>query len=357
MRCVFLLIVVGVLLSSMVSASDCSIYFSKADNRRDRVVSDSTSLIISVGRLYSKVDEIYDQLGSMNGDDNISSLSGMLSDMDSRKKDIDRDFSDMTSAVGSYDTAIGDSRKDIPSSCVSVFNIYDTDLKRISDYQRAVKRYYDRFLTSYNKVNNYRNDLTGTTVSVARSAVDKLSDSVTDLSYEVDNGIDFSVNMTGVSGVLISEADCFDMIKVNSDKAVKDCVADYNDCLGKLEVSRECPVCDVKNCSELELELSDCVGRLNDAKDSSDFQCPSVPVCDTDSEKDSIIASLNMQISSLSGERDVLNGRLNDLQEKNSGIQKALNECESIVCEDTFIWKASTVGFIILIVLAWIIKM
>lgn len=356
MKKIILTLGVLCLMLGMVSAVDCSGYFTKAADKRIKVVSASSSLELTIERLGSRADNLYNQLDDMNNDENLTSASDYFSDFVDRKNDAADDMSNLKSALDAYDNAISDSREDLPNSCFKVFNMYDSDLGDVDDYYSNVRTAWNKFTPRYDVIAAYRSNLAGHTVGEAKPKTDDIRDYIDDVYSEVSSNLATTINATtGVTDEKIyNQTECFGMITKNVDIATKGCVDKCNLELNKISqnctTQVQCPQC--QDCSLVQQSLNTCQTKL-----STQAQCPVCPVCQSGdtAAKDTQISSLNTQVSQLSGQLNSANANVNDITLKYNNATAQLAKVS--VCESCGMYKIGCILLVLLILLAWIFKM
>jgi len=353
MKHVLILIGIVFLLVGSASAIECGSYFTKSTDKRDKAVSAALSFELSMNRLYSRADDLYDILDDMDNDENLSSASDDFSDLVDRKNDALDDLDDFNSKINSYDSAISDSRNDLPIGCFDTFNVYDDDLDEMQSYYRDIKRQWDRFIDKYNVVNDYRSDLSSHTVSEAKSTVDSMRDYADSVVSAVDNGVDWDITGSEIfNDTIYTEEECFDMISLNIEKTNKECTTKCNQLISTLNCDNDS--CDYSNyttqINNLSSKLGSCNMRLNELKTSSNDNCP---ICEACSDKDTTIISLNNQINSLKSEKNRLSATVVNITVSRDLLKKSLEDSQAATCDSSW-WMYGFIGLLILIILAWI---
>jgi hypothetical protein len=359
-----ILIMVGVLclLVGMVSATDCAGYFTKAADKRIKFISETSSLELTIDRMNTRADRLYNTLDDMNSGENLTTAADDFTELVDRKNDASDDMSSLKSALDAYDNAVSDSRSDLPNACFKVFNMYDGDLSDLDDYYSNVRSAWNKFIPRYDIIAGYRSNLAAHTVSEAKPKVDDLRDYIGDVYDEVTNNLATTINATtGVTDEKIyNQTECFGMVTKNVDIATRDCVSKCNVAISKAtqnctQGAPQCPTC--QDCTSVVLgvqqSLSECQSKLS----GCNTQCPTCPVCvqgDT-SAKDNEITRLNAQVTTLSSDLSVAKSNANDLMLKYNNATTQL--AKTGICESCTLWKIGVVALIILIVAAWIIKM
>jgi len=364
--------VLGVLclMLGAVNATDCSGYFTKAADKRIKVVSAASSLELTVERLGSRADDLYNTLDDMNNDENLTSASDDFTDFVDRKNDASDDMSNLKSALDSYDSAISDSRDELPNACFKVFNLYDGDLSDVDDYYSNVRSAWNKFTPRYDIIAGYRSNLAGHTVSEAKPKVDDIRDYIDDVYSEVTNNLATTINATtGVTDEKIyNQTECFGMITKNVDIAVKDC---QNKC--NIFISTKCnasitPVTTTtipvgpqngtcQDCTSLvyreQEKTRECENRLSALQGSCVSTCPQCPVCESTEQKDAQINALAKENANLSAQ--VVNLKSSNLGANKTieGLNKQLSEVKSTPA-NCLLWQAIAVALFLLILAAWI---
>jgi outer membrane murein-binding lipoprotein Lpp len=361
------------LMVGMVSAVDCASYFTKAADKRIKVVSASSSLELTVDRMNSRVQTLYNTLDDLNNDQNLTEAADDFTELNDRKNDASQDVSDLKSAIDNYDNAISDSRSDLPNTCYSYFRMYDGDLGDVQDYYDNVKRYWNKFTPKYDIINGYRSHLTTTLVSEAKPKVDDLTNYIDDLYSEVGNGIAFDLNgsIAHLDEKIYNQSECFGMIKKNVDIATKDCQSKCNAYVATLgknttcqptqcpTVNGTCPVC--QDCTSVALQCTEslrgCQDRYTALEGSCKTSCPVVSPtqCPSVTEKDAEIGRLTQEVSSL-------NNRIATLTSNSMALNESLKKATSdltnaTTCESCTLWKIGFVALLALIILAWIVAL
>jgi hypothetical protein len=354
---------IGVILLfiGMVSAVDCNSYFTKAADKRIKVISASSSLELTVNRLSSRADNLYNTLDDMDSDENLTSAVDDFTDLNDRKNDISQDMSDFNSAINSYDGAISDSRDELPNSCFKVFNLYDGDLSDVQDYYSNVKRQWNRLTAKYDIINTYRSNLAGHVVSEAKPKVDDLKEYIDDMSSEVGGGIDFTINSTSVTSdeKIYNQSECFGMVKKNVEIATKDCVDKCNAAM--VNYPKSCPDVTAQNCTsavgDMNNKYRECESKLSSLSETCKTNCPICQVCqNSDSSlKDNEISRLTSQGADLVSKLNYANLRLNETNQKYQNATAQLSKCST--CQSCLMWQIIAGALLALIILAWLFSM
>ena len=360
---------VMLLLVGMASATDCTGYFTKAADKRIKFISESSSLELTADRLSTRADKLYNTLDDMNSGENLSSAADDFTDFVDRKNDAADDMSNLKSALDAYDNAVSDSRSDLPNACFKVFNLYDKDLSDLDDYYSNVRSAWNKFTPRYDIIAGYRSNLAGHTVSEAKPKVDDIRDYISDVYNEVTNNIPKTINAsTGVTDEKIyNQTECFGMIKKNVDIATKDCQDKCNAYVASLGGGQNCPVCPTtpvnstcpkcQDCTTVGLKCQDDLRsaqeRYSALQASCQTSCPTTS-CPSVADKDA-------EISRLTSDLSAANTRIASLTSDNTALNDKLTKAQSAAtastCENCTLWKISTVGLIILIILAWIVAL
>jgi len=373
MKKMILTLGVFLLMVGMVSAVDCAGYFTKPADKRIKVLSAISSLELTTERLGSRADKLYDTLDDMNNDENLTYAADDFTELVNRKNDANSDYNDLKNSIDNYDTAISDSREDLPNTCFKVFNLYDSDLGDMDDYFSNVRSAWNKFLPRYDIVAGYRSNLPGNLVSVVKPKVDDLKDYIDDVNSEVTSNVpstNINTSTTYISDVKIyNQTECFGMIKKNVDIATKDCQDKCNAYVASLGGGQNCPVCPTiptngttcpkcQDCTSVVMKCQDDL-RVSQEKytalqGSCQTSCP-VNNCPSVVDKDNEISrlnsevlTLNTRISTMSSEQALLNEKL-----KKSEADLAATS----VCESCTLWKIGFVVLLILIILAWIVAL
>jgi hypothetical protein len=373
MKKIILTLGVLLLMVGMASAIDCTGYFTKAADKRIKVVSASSSLELTVDRMQSRVNTLYNTLDDMNNNQNLTEAADDFSELNDRKNDVASDVSDLDTAINNYDNAISDSRSDLPNTCYSYFKMYDGDLQDVQDYYDNVKRYWNKFTPKYDIINGYRSHLTTTLVSEAKPKVDDLTNYIDDLYSEVGSGIDFNLNSTSIKSdeKIYNQSECFGMIKKNVDIATKECQDKCNAYVASLGGggNQNCPICPAptansscptcQDCTSVALQnsekLRDCEARYTALQGNCQTNCPPVTQCPSVESKDAEISRLGTDLS-------VANGRIAAMTSDKAVTEEKLKKAQddlakTSVCESCTLWKIGFVALLILIILAWIVAL
>jgi hypothetical protein len=372
MKKIFLTLGIFLLMVGMVSAVDCAGYFTKPADKRIKTMSSISSLELTIERLGSRADKLYNTLDDMNNDENLTYAADDFTELVNRKNDANSDFNDLKTSIDNYDNAISDSREDLPNACFKVFNLYDSDLGDMDDYFSNVRSSWNKFLPRYDIIAGYRSNLPGHLVSEAKPKVDDLKDYISDVGDEVTSNVP-NTNINSTSGVtdekIYNQTECFGMIKKNVDIATKDCQDKCNAYVASLGGGQNCPVCPttptngttcpkcqdctsvVMKCQEDSRALQE---RYNALQGSCQTNCP-VNNCPSTADKDAEIGRLNTDLS-------VANGRItamtSDKAITDEKLKKAQSDLSAMpVCESCTLWKIGFVVLLILIILAWIVAL
>jgi hypothetical protein len=371
MKKMILTLGIFLLMVGMVSAIDCTGYFTKSADKRIKVISAASSMELTVERLNSRADNLYNTLDDMNNDENLTTAADDFTDFVDRKNDAADDMSNLKSSIDSYDGAVSDSRKDLPNACFKVFNLYDNDLGDLSDYYSNVRSAWNKFIPRYDVIAGYRSNLASHKVSEAKPKVDDIRDYIDDIYSEVSSNIPTTINAsTGVTDEKIyNQTECFGMIKKNVDIATKDCQDRCNAYVASLGGGQNCPVCPItpinsttcpkcQDCTSVVMKCQDDLRasqeRYTALQGTCQTNCP-VNNCPSSVEKDNEIVRLNQNSVALNAK---LNTAIDNSTAINTKLKKAQADLATAsVCESCTLWKIGFVVLLILIILAWIVAM
>jgi hypothetical protein len=364
---------VGIVLMMIVcvSATDCSGYFTKAADKRIKIISASSSLELTTDRLSTRADRLYNTLDDMNNDENLTSAADDFTELVDRKNDASDDMSGLKSALDAYDNAVSDSRSDLPNTCFKVFNMYDKDLSDLDDYYSNVRSAWNKFVPRYDIVAGYRSNLASHTVSEAKPKVDDLRDYIGDVYSEVTSNLATTINATtGVTDEKIyNQTECFSMVTKNVDIALKGCQDKCNtylagalkNCTGGPTPTTvttipgapiACPDC-TSALLKQQQATSDCETRYSALSSTCITTPQQCPVCETSEAKDTQITALSGENVNLSAKVNSLKSSYADANKTISDLNKALTDAKSKQGDCT-IWMAISAGLVLLILAAWI---
>ena len=358
------------LLAGSVCAVNCQSYFSKPDDKRVRVVSDANALDLTTSRLSSAIEDLYDEVRDLHESENLTSVSDYLDDASNKKDDVADDIRSLAEDIDTYDNSVSDARDDLPNQCFKMFDMYDSDVSDVKDWDRNVKKEYDKFAAKYTVIAGYRSNPHGVNASYALPKINDIRDDADNLDSEASGGITFGVNVTEFNnGTTYNTSECFGMVKMNVDIAVKDCNAKCNTFLTQ----------QLKNCSVSPAATTTTLPKSN-------VTCPVCQTCPTCQTCASQTATLNTQIqtcetkaSSLQalldqkelnadvnctvdqGQTALLSSQLKDLRDSNDNLTaqnaklvKELSGAKSSTCQDCTIYIIAIFVLAGVILAAWL---
>jgi len=362
-----IIVVLGILclMLGVVSATDCTGYFTKAADKRIKVVSAASSLELTTERLASRADDLYNTLDDMNNDENLTSASDDFTDFVDRKNDASEDMSNLKSALDAYDNAISDSRDDLPNACFKVFNMYDGDLSDVDDYYSNVRSAWNKFTPRYDIIAGYRSNLASHKVSEAKPKMDDIRDYIDDVYSEVTNNLATTINATtgATDEKIYNQTECFGMVTKNVDIAIKECNAKCNDYVNKKMqncTSEVTPTTIPQNCQDCtslilneKQRTSDCENRYTALSGSCQKNCP---ICSDTVDKDNRITGLSNENAELKTQIASAVSNYNSANRTVTELTKKVADLEAAPCSCT-IWIIIAVVLALVIIVAWLFTM
>ena len=359
MKKIILSMVCVMLMAFSVSAISCSSQFSSAASDRVRVAADSNSLSITANRLSNSINDLYNYIDDLHSNENLTSLDSDFTDLSDRKNDMSDDIKNLADDLSSYDNTVSDSRHNMPNECLNIYTLYDKDVSNVKDWDRDVKKYYDRFYAKYSTVSNFHNNLAHINASYARPSMDALQNAMDDLTNSIGNGINFNINNTVVVNMTYyNQTQCFAMITKNVDIAVKGATDKCNQILTKQlqnctqsspSTTLQCPVC--QSCDSLVFaerqNTQNCMDQLN----SQTTQTTKTTLKPTDcSASDAQNIALTKQLQDLKTSMTNSTVQIDDLT-------KQLAVANAAKGQSCLIYQIAIVALVFLILFAWIFTM
>lgn len=347
--------VLALISSSVMAATECASYFTKSDDRRAKIVNYYSSLDLTSDRFQRVVENLYSSIDDLDHNENLTDLDGDFDDLVSKKNDVSDDMRSVTNAISDYDSALTSARKDLPAACFKTFYVYDDDISLFKDWNRDVKKEWDRAVLKYDIVAAFNSHLSTVNSSYALPRVDDLVSATDDFTSAVQRGFPNKLNGTGIAnGTAYSETECFAMVTKNVDIAVKECNSKLKalqalNCtaaaVNKTNVTcPTCPKCNVTSSSDA-MRLRECEANVVSLRAQLDVK--SINTC----------GPTETQLASLQNQYDALKAVNANISRDNANLKRDLEAASNVTCPSTLLPWGVAIGLIILIILAWIVAL